>query len=89
MATTPEDVARYMLKRLDEGRFLWQETVVYEIKKEFGDDFVYLNDNGNYAIAKPVLRAFKKLSGADVIWERGERMWRRREKHDAPGRQQD
>jgi Family of unknown function (DUF6953) len=51
--------------------------------------FTYDNDNGNLAISRNVLSAFRRLTGEDVVWDRDERMWRHRESHDAPGRQQD
>ena len=88
MATTPDDVAQWMLDELKRVKYLYQETVVYDISSKFGEDFTYYSDNGNPAIGKKVLAAFKKLTGDSVIWERGERMWRFREKYDEPGRQQ-
>jgi hypothetical protein len=91
MTTPPsaKQVAEYMIDRLKTAKLLYQEVVVYEIKLKFGKEFTYVNANGNLAIAKPVLSEFKKLSGDDVIWERGSRMWRLRQKYDRPGRQQD
>ena len=88
MATTPDQVAQWMLDELKRVKYLYQETVVYDIASKFGDSFTYYNDNGNPAIDKKVLAAFRKLTGDSVIWERGERMWRFREKYDEPGRQQ-
>lgn len=88
MATTPDDVAQWMLSELKRVKYLYQETVVYDISSKFGEDFTYYNDSGNPAIGKKGLAAFKKRTGDSVIWERGERMWRFREKHDEPGRQQ-
>jgi hypothetical protein len=88
MATTPDDVAKWMLSELQREKYLYQETVVYDIESKFGEDFIYNNDNGNPAIGKKVLSAFKKLTGDSVIWERGERLWRFRGEHDEPGRQQ-
>lgn len=88
MASTHEDVAKWMLEELGRVKCLYQETVVYEIASKFGDSFTYYNDNGNLAISAKVLAAFRKLSGDTVVWERGERMWRCRESHDGPGRQQ-
>ena len=82
------DVAQWMLRQLEEEKFLYQEMVVHQIFSEFGEEFAYLNSNGNLAIDKQVLAAFRKLTGDDVIWERGERMWRKREDYDEPGRQQ-
>ncbi|WP_420919872.1 DUF6953 family protein [Pectobacterium brasiliense] len=40
-------------------------------------------------IDKKVLNKFKKLTGDYVIWERGEKAWRKRTSYDKPGRQQD
>ncbi|EFV3691341.1 hypothetical protein E3025_003814 [Salmonella enterica] len=87
--TTVDDVAQWMKSELDNKNWLYQETVVYQIKKQFGDDFVYLNDNGNLSIDKKVLAKFRKLTSDTVIWERGEKAWRKRQSYDAPGRQQD
>lgn len=59
------------------------------VSKKFGKDFVYTNVNGNLSIGKDVLKEFKKLSGDDVVWERGEKAWRYRASYDSAGRQQD
>lgn len=88
MATTPDQVAQWMLDELKRVSFLYQETVVYDISSKFGEEFSYYNESGNPAIDKKVLAAFRKLTGDSVIWERGQRLWRLREKHDEPGRQQ-
>lgn len=88
MPITHEDVAKWMLDELKRVKYLYQETVVYDIESKFGAAFTYENDNGNLAIDKRVLAAFRKLTGDSVIWERGERLWRFREDHDEPGRQQ-
>lgn len=85
---SPEDVAAWMLKELDRQKYLYQADVVYEIEKRFGEQFVYDNQNGNRAIDGRVLKAFRTLTGDTVVWERGQRMWRRREKYDEGGRRQ-
>ena len=77
-----------MLRALEERQSLYQENVVYEIATEFGEEFTYLNANGNLAIDKKVLREFRKLTEATVVWERGERMWRKRIESDPPGSRQ-
>lgn len=92
---TPESVAAWMVEQLDTpgtgGRTtrLYQETAVYEIEQRFGAAFTYLNERGNPAIDKRVLRAFRRLTEASVIWERGEKAWRYRTERDGPGRQQE
>lgn len=85
---TIEDVAKWMLEQIGE-RPLYQDKAAWEIKKRFGDAFVYSNENGNPAIAKPVLNKFRRISGDNVVWSRGDYCWRRRHPRDKPGRQQD
>lgn len=74
---TAKDVAEWMLAHFDTARYLYQETVVYKIKKQFGPDFVYNNANGNLAIGKDVLKEFRKLTEGKIIWERSEKAWRK------------
>lgn len=85
---TAQDVANWMLSRLQELRFLDQDTAVGEIGRVFGDEFTHINDNGNQAINRDVLDAFRKLTPSDVVWDRSQRMWRYREEHDDPGKRQ-
>jgi hypothetical protein len=84
-----DDVANWMLEQVHEKGFLYQEEVVYKIKQKFGESFTYVKPNGKLSISRIVLKAFKRISGKSVVWERGERMWRARTDHDSPGRQQD
>ena len=85
---TSRDVAVYMVNKLMSERKLYQEYVVYEIQKEFGDQFVYENENGNLAIDKIVLKNFRELTKDTVVWVRDERYWRLREKGDEPAKRQ-
>lgn len=86
---TPGAIAQWMLSRLEASGRLYQAEAVQDIASKFGDEFTYLNENGNPAIDRHVLRAFKKLSGDTVVWERWDFCWRKREPHDAPGRKQE
>jgi hypothetical protein len=83
-----QDVATWMLAELRREGMLYQDVVVYEIAERFGEQFIYDNENGNLAISKAVLNAFRKLSGNDIVWCRSERYWRPREQWDLPSRQQ-
>jgi hypothetical protein len=83
--STHADVAKFMAEQLKEKKYLYQEDIVWEIQNLFGEQFVYENENGNLAIDKTVLRHFRTLT-PDAIWEGGERMWRARERYDAPNK---
>jgi hypothetical protein len=81
------EVAQFMLDELNKSTCLYQDTIVYDIDKKFGPGFTSLNAPGNPSINKDVLAAFNKLT-PDVVWVRGERLWRQREPFDQPGRLQ-
>ncbi len=85
---TLDTVARWMLTQVEIEGSLYQEDAVADIEELFGDAFIYENDNGNPAISRAALKAFQAISDDNVVWERGERMWRKRESSDEPGRQQ-
>lgn len=86
---TPQEAAQWMVDELNKKKVLDQEHVAYALHK-LEKSLTYQNDNGNLAIAKPVLAEFGKLTEAiDVVWSRSERQWRFRKKYDKPGRMQD
>ena len=85
--TSAADVAVHMLSELKRVRYLYQETIVWEIETKFGKEFTRMNSEGNTVIGKDVLKAFNSLA-PDIVWDRGERMWREREAYDKPGRMQ-
>ncbi len=84
---TEIDVAEFMLKQLEQEKYLYQDDIVWKIEQEFGEPFFYINENGSYAISKGVLRVFKKLT-PNVVWDRREKCWRFREKYDEPIKRQ-
>lgn len=75
--TTARDVAEWMLSQLEIKPNLYQETASRLIRQQFGDDFVYRNENGNWAISAKVLKQFRDLSAGAVVWERGDKSWRK------------
>ncbi len=86
---TSQGVAEWMASELSRVKFLEQEVAVINIQRKFGKDHVYFNENGNLAIAKPVLAAFRKLTSGTVVWDRSDRLWRLRSRGDAPSRSQE
>ncbi|WP_454830548.1 DUF6953 family protein [Paraburkholderia xenovorans] len=73
---TSQEVAEWMAAHFDASPRLYQESVVYKIRNQFGPAHVYKNANGNLAISKDVLKQFKRLTEGKVMWERGDRAWR-------------
>jgi len=83
--TTPEDVALWMIDELEKTGQLYQWEAILELQSRFGDDFIYLNESGNFAIDRRVLRAFRTRTEDTIVWRRTECCWARRGPHDPPG----
>ena len=81
-----KDVAEFMMKELKENECLYQQDVVYDIEEKFGEEFVYENDNGGLSIDKKVLAEFRKLDDKNVVYEKGQKMWRFRDDDDEEGK---
>ncbi len=79
---SPSDAAAWMAEKLKETGTLYQEDAAWGLKREFGDDTVYINREGNLAIQPDVLKAFRKITEPEVVWDRGERAWRYRKSYD-------
>ncbi len=86
--TTPGDVAQWMLSVIEEQGEMSQNNAYYQINKQFGVGFTTVSNSGSPTIKGSVLNAFKEISKDTVIWERGDKKWRKREFYDLPGRQQ-
>lgn len=86
--SAPAEVAAWMAAEVRTKGELYQEDAVSVIEDRFGRDYVYDNEQGNPAISRAVLAAFRKLSDSDIVWDRTERCWRLREAGDEPGRLQ-
>jgi hypothetical protein len=89
VAATPEEVGRWMAGWLQQNGRLYQRKAAREIAERFGDEFTYVNDNGNLAIDKRVLKAFREAPGGPPVWVRRGLYWRTRTDDDAPGRKQE
>src|SRR6201995_1387321 len=86
--STPKDVAEWMLSTIQEQGELSQNNAFYEIGKRFGSGFTTITNSGSPSISRSVLSKFKEIGGNTIIWECGDKKWRKREFYDAPGRKQ-
>jgi hypothetical protein len=78
--TTPTaaQVAERLRDEFESKGYLHQQEAVYIIESEFGSEFVYENENGNPAIDRRVLRAFRGLTEATAAWDRWDKSWQRK-----------
>ncbi|SFL08367.1 hypothetical protein SAMN03159341_103124 [Paenibacillus sp. 1_12] len=75
MEITAEEVAEWMLKEVRFAGILYQAQAVTYITDNFGESFIYVNDNGNPSISKEVKKIFKKLHKGRVAWDRDGFFW--------------
>lgn len=83
---TAEVVAEWMFSKVTAEDVLYQCEAADGIKANFGDAFVYENENGTLAIGKNVLKAFKALTASTVVWNGSGKYWRQREASDTSDR---
>ena len=86
--TTFHEVANWMHSHVQQHGELYQDDAAAQIESRFGKDFIYINDSGNVAIDRSVLKEFRRLSESTVVWERSDRYWRSRQIGDDSQRQQ-
>ena len=85
---TAKEIAEWMKAELEGKRNLYQSRVATHVFKE-NPELVYRNKNGNRALDKSILDAFRKLTpGDEIVWSRSGQYWRHRKPTDKPGRMQ-
>jgi hypothetical protein len=75
MEFSPDDVAEWMLNQLKFAGILHQSEAVDYILANFGETFIYVNENGHPSIAKEVKKIFKKLHAGRAAWDRDGFFW--------------
>ena len=71
-----KSVAEFMINEILEKGYVYQEYLVHDIQEKFGEEYVYVNENGNVAISKKVLNELKKLKDVNGIeWDRSDKSW--------------
>ena len=87
-SVTAGDVARWMADQVTRRGVLDQAAAAESLALAHGAPFAIRNRNGTWAIARPVLAAFRKLTAGTVVWEPSILAWRLRTPDDPPDRRQ-
>ncbi|KWX72692.1 DUF6953 family protein [Paenibacillus jilunlii] len=75
MEATAQEVAEWMVKEIRFTGTLYQTAAIEYVKANFGEQFVYVNENGNASLSKDVKKAFRKLHGGRIAWDRDGFLW--------------
>ena len=54
MEVTAQDVAEWMVKEIRFTGTLYQTAAIEYVKENFGEQFVFVNENGNASLSKEV-----------------------------------
>lgn len=75
MEVTAQQVAEWMVEEIRFKGNLYQTDAIEYVKAHFGEQFVFINENGNASLSKEVKKAFRKLHGGRIAWDRDSFMW--------------
>lgn len=75
MEATAQQVAEWMVEEIRFKGNLYQTDAIEYVKTNFGEQFVFINENGNASLSKEVKKAFRKLHGGRIAWDRDSFMW--------------
>ncbi|MDO7906218.1 hypothetical protein Q5741_07270 [Paenibacillus sp. JX-17] len=75
MEVTAQEVAEWMVKEIRFKGQLYQTDAIEYVKVHFGEQFVFINENGNESLSKEVKKAFRKLHGGRIAWDRDGFQW--------------
>ncbi|MEK3771964.1 hypothetical protein MKY14_25875 [Paenibacillus sp. FSL R5-0887] len=75
MEITAQEVAEWMVKEIRFTGTLHQTAAIEYVKENFGEEFVFVNENGNASLSKEVKKAFRKLHGGRIAWDRDGFLW--------------
>lgn len=73
--TKVQEIAEWMLHEVKEVGILPQDKAVAYIAQNYGEQYLYSNENGNQSIDKAVKKLFKKLHGGRAAWDRDGFFW--------------
>ncbi|MBU5673628.1 DUF6953 family protein [Paenibacillus brevis] len=75
MEVTAQEVAEWMVKEIRFRGSLYQTDAIDYVKTRFGEQFVFVNEIGNASLSKEVKKAFRKLHGGRIAWDRDGFFW--------------
>ncbi|RUT31852.1 hypothetical protein EJP77_10740 [Paenibacillus zeisoli] len=75
MEISEQQVAQWMVEEIRQRGILHQEEAIKYVRDHFGEQYVFINENGNASLSKEVKKAFRKLHGGRVAWDRDGFFW--------------
>ncbi|GLX67214.1 DUF6953 family protein [Paenibacillus glycanilyticus] len=73
--TTEQQIAEWMVHEIKNRGNLRQEEAIAHVKEHFGEQYIFVNENGNASLEKEVKKAFRKLHKGRIAWDRDGFFW--------------
>ncbi|WP_442956093.1 DUF6953 family protein [Paenibacillus sp. MMO-177] len=73
--TTEQQIAEWMVNEIKFRGMLRQEEAIEHVKQHFGEQYIFVNENGNASLEKEVKKAFRKLHKGRIAWDRDGFFW--------------
>lgn len=73
--TTERQIAEWMVNEIKNRGMLRQEEAIAHVKEHFGEQYIFVNENGNVSLEKEVKKAFRKLHRGRIAWDRDGFFW--------------
>lgn len=67
--------ASWMAEKIRTEGLLSQVEAARGVELRYGSEFIYINRNGNTAIKREVLAAFRTQTEGWVVWNRAAKVW--------------
>lgn len=75
MEGSAQEAAQWMIEEIKFKGSLRQEDAITHVRTHFGEEHVFVNEQGNASLSKDVKKAFRKLHGGKVAWDRDGFFW--------------
>jgi hypothetical protein len=73
--TIEQQIAAWMVGQIREVGTLKQEDAIAYVRSEYGEQYVFISENGHVSLEKEIKKAFRKLHGGKIAWDRDGFLW--------------
>ncbi|SDS64906.1 hypothetical protein SAMN05444162_1937 [Paenibacillaceae bacterium GAS479] len=70
-----QKIAQWMVDEIRDKSILRQGDAIAHVRSHYGDQYVFVNEQGNASLEKEVKKAFRKLHRGRIAWDRDGFFW--------------
>ncbi|WP_318627740.1 DUF6953 family protein [Paenibacillus polymyxa] len=73
--TAEQEIAQWMVAQIREVGTLKQEDAIAYVRSKYGEQYVFISVHGHVSLEKEIKKAFRKLHGGRIAWDRDGFLW--------------